>query len=95
MNGSNLMSWWVALTGSIAMIALILTTFGIMLGIVKPADAMNRVGAILGIVLVLMLAPCILVGVWSVLSLWEQVSLVTIGVVVWRLRRPRRQPRTP
>jgi len=87
------MQGWLTLVGSLAIIALVLTAFGIMLGIVKRADAVNRVGAILGIVIVLVLAPGILAGVWSAMSLWQQISLVAIAVIVWQLRRPRRQPR--
>lgn len=48
----------------LAAIAFILTAFGIMLGIVKPADALRRVGAILGIVVLLMVIPVTLVNVW-------------------------------
>lgn len=91
MNGSNFMQGWIALVGSLAMIALVLTSLGIMLGIVKRADAVNRIGAILGIVIVLILAPGILVGVWSAMSLWEQFSLVAIAVIVWQLRQPRKR----
>ena len=41
MSASNFMHGWAVLVGSLAMIALILTAFGIMLGMVKPADAVN------------------------------------------------------
>ena len=64
MGESNFMQGWVALAGSLAMIALILTAFGLMLGIVKPADAVKHVGAILGIVIALMLVPGALVSAW-------------------------------
>ena len=59
------MQWWVALAGLLAMIALILTAFGLMLGIVKPADALRRVGAILGVIMLLMVLPAVLVNLWS------------------------------
>jgi len=91
MSGSNFMRGWIAFVGSLAIIALILTAFGIMLGIVKRADAVNRIGAILGIVIVLMLAPGILAGVWSAMSMWEQFSLVAIAVIAWQLRQPRKR----
>jgi hypothetical protein len=65
-----------------------------MLGILKPADALRRVGAILGIVIVLMLIPGVLVSAWSGMSLWQQISLVAIGIGVLQWLRPRRQPRT-
>lgn len=87
------MQGWLTLVGSFAIIALVLTAFGIMLGIVKPSDAVNRVGAILGIVIVLMMAPGILAVVWSAMSLWQQIGLVAVGVIVLQLVRPRRQPR--
>jgi hypothetical protein len=36
MTGSNFMQGWVTFAGSLAIIALILTAFGLMLGIVNP-----------------------------------------------------------
>jgi hypothetical protein len=47
----------------------------------------------LGIVIVQMLAPGILAGVWSAISLWQQTGLVVVGIVGWQLRRPRRRQR--
>ena len=93
MSASNFMHGWVALTGSVATIALILTAFGIMLGIVKPADVLKHVGAILGIVIVLMLIPGVLVSAWSGMSLWQQIALVAIGIGIWQWRRSRQQTR--
>jgi hypothetical protein len=90
---SNLIVWWQTFLGSLAMIGVILIAVGIMFGIVKPADAMKHVGAILGIVSVLMLAPCILLNAWSGMSLWQEIALIAIGVAVWWWWRPRRQPR--
>jgi hypothetical protein len=55
--------------GSFATIAVPLAVLGIMLGIVKPADALRRVGTILGVVMLLMLIPAILMRVWSGMSL--------------------------
>ena len=61
---------------------IILTAFGTMLDIVKPADALKRIGAILGIVIVLMLAPGVLAGVWSAMSLWQQFGIVILGIII-------------
>jgi hypothetical protein len=83
----------VALTGLLAIVALILTAFGLMFGIVKPADAIRRVAAILGVVIALMSAPGVLVGVWSAMSLWQRLGLAAIGVGVWQWRRPCRRQR--
>jgi hypothetical protein len=92
MNGSNFMQWWMALLGSIATIALILTAFGLMLSIVKPADALKRVGAILGIVIVLIFILSVVASVWSGMSLWQQIGLAAIAIAFLKWRRPRRQP---
>ena len=89
MTGSNFMQGWLTLTGSLAMIALILTAFGIMLGIVKPTDALKRIGAILGIVILLLLIPGILVGVWATIPLWQRLALAAIGMGLWQWRRSR------
>jgi hypothetical protein len=77
-----------ALLGSIATIALILTAFGLMLGMVKPADALKRVGAILGVLVLLTVLPAVLVNIWSGMLLWQQLGLAALGIAVWQLRRP-------
>jgi hypothetical protein len=93
MGESNFMHGWVALIGSLATIALILMALGLMLGIVKPADAMNRVGAILGIVIVLIFIPSVLASAWSGMSMWQRLALAAIGLALWQWRRPRRRTR--
>jgi hypothetical protein len=89
MKGSNFMQGWAALLGSLAIIAIVLTAFGLMLGIVKPADALRRVGAILGVVMLLMVIPVVLVSAWSGMSLWQQIALTAIGIGIWQWRRSR------
>ncbi len=93
MNGSNFMQGWVALTGSVAMIALILTAFGLMLGIVKPSDALRRVAAILGVVMLLLVLPAVLVSIWSSMSLWQRLVLAAIAIGLWQWRRQRGESR--
>jgi hypothetical protein len=87
------MQGWVALAGWLAMIALILTAFGLMLGIVKPADAMRRVGAILGVVMLLTVLPAVLVNLWSGMSLWHRLALAAVVLGVCLLKRPQRESR--
>jgi hypothetical protein len=84
MNGSNFMHWWMNLVGSFATIALILKALEIMLCIVKPEDALRRVGAILGIVILLVFIQGVLVSAWSCMTLWEKIGLVAIGAAVWQ-----------
>ena len=93
MSESSLMHGWVPLLGSLATIAIILTAIGLMVGIVKPADAMKSIGAILGMVIALMLIPCVLVSAWSGMSLWQQIALGAIGIGVWQWCRPPRRTR--
>jgi hypothetical protein len=50
-------------------------------------------GATLSIIIVLMMAPGILVGIWSAMSLWQQIGLIAIGVGVFQLVHPRRRTR--
>jgi hypothetical protein len=88
MNCSSIMHAWMILLGLLAIIALILTAFVLMLGILKPADAPKRIAAILGVLILLMLIPDILVSAWSGLSLWQQIALAAIGIVVWQGLRP-------
>lgn len=64
-----------------------MTAIGLMMGIAKPANALKRIGAILGIVIVLTLMPSVLLGAWSGMALWQQVALVANGVGVWRLKQ--------
>ncbi|MGA3080566.1 MAG: hypothetical protein ABSD44_04185 [Terracidiphilus sp.] len=90
MIGSNFMQGWITFVGALAIIALILTAFGIMLGIVKPADLLKYVGAILGVVVALMVLPGVLLSAWSGMALWRQIALIAIGVGAFRWMRPRR-----
>jgi hypothetical protein len=61
-----------------------------MLGIVKPADALRRVGAILGIVTLLTVLPAVLVNIWSGMALWQRLGLAATALGVFLLKRPRR-----
>lgn len=90
MSELNFMHGWMTLIGSLATIALILVVFGLMLGIVKPADALKHIGVILGFVIVLMLIPGILVSAWSGMSLWQQIALAAIVIGIWQWRRTRK-----
>jgi len=53
------------------MIGVILTDFGLMLGVVKTASAMKHLDAIVSIVIALMLIPGILGNAWRRLGFLE------------------------
>ena len=74
---------WHAIVGSAAMISLILTAFGLMLGIVKPAEFLKRIGTLLGIVILLWVIPGVIASAWSSLPLWQRCGVVAIGISVF------------
>jgi len=82
-----------SILGSLALIAIIMTALGTIVGLVKPADALKYCVAIVGIVIVTVLIVSVLVGLWSSMSLWQRIILAVILFGVWRLRQERRQPR--
>ena len=86
MNESIFMRGWASIIGSLATIAMIVTALGVLLGVLKPAAALKRIGACLGIVILLMLIPGALVDLWSVMSVWQQIALAAIGVAMLVLR---------
>jgi hypothetical protein len=82
-----------SILGSLALIAIIMTALGTIVGLVKPADAMKYCGVVAGIVIITVLIVSVLVGLWSSMSLWQRLMLAVILFSVWRLRQLRRQPR--
>jgi hypothetical protein len=63
---------------SLAIIVIIPTALGLMMGIVKPADAPKHIGAILSVVIVLTLIPDVLMSDRSIISLWQRPALAAI-----------------
>ncbi len=82
-----------SIIGSVAVMAIIVSALGTMVGLVKPADTAKYCGAIIGIAIVLVLLVSVFVGLWSSMSLWQKVVVVAIVFGVWRLRRERNRPR--
>jgi hypothetical protein len=93
MNESIFRHGWATIIGSLATVAIIVTALGLLLGVLKAADALKRIGAYLGIVVLLMLIPGALVSLWSVMSVWQRLGAAAIVLVVSLLKRPRRKSR--
>lgn len=87
---TRFMQSWVHMIGSLAMIALILTAFGVMLGMVKPADSVKLIGAIVGILMVFLIIPGVVASAWLSMSIWQRLGLTLIGMAVLLLIRPKR-----
>lgn len=83
---TNFMHGCPSLVGPLAIIAIIVAAMGLMLGLVKPADALKYIGVILGIAIVSSLIVSVFVRLWSNISLWQRAILAAIVFGVWRLR---------
>jgi len=81
------------LVGSVAVIAIIVTAFGLMLGFLKPADAFKRIGVIAGTVIVLFELPQIVVRTWSAILWWQRLALIAVGLVILYAVASRREKR--
>jgi hypothetical protein len=82
MNGSNFMHGWVALEGSLAILALILIALGLILGIVKPVDLPRHLGVIVSIVILLIMLPAIIVGLWNAMSFGQHLGIIVICAAI-------------
>lgn len=76
----NLLNRIAQITGVLAVIAIIVTAFGLMLGILKPADASKRIGVIVGTVIALLILPQIIIGEWMMLTIWQQIGVISLVV---------------
>lgn len=84
---------WLAILQLFAIVGIVVVAFGLMVGMMKPSDALKHIGAILGMIIILMLLPGILIGTWSRLLLWQKLDLTAIVAALWFLRRSQRRPR--
>jgi hypothetical protein len=92
MDGTVFIHGWAQIVGSLAMIAIIVTALGTMIGLVKPADALKYCGAIAGIAIVLVMLVSVLVSLWLSLSLWQKAIAALAMFTVWWLRKEGRRP---
>lgn len=93
MNLANFMQDRSQLVKSLAVLAIILTAFGLMLGFTQPAIALRCVAAILSIVVMLLLIPCAVTKLSSDVPLWQWICLAAIGIGIWQWRRTRQSRR--
>lgn len=84
---------WVSILQLLAILSIVAVALGLMIGAVKPSDALKHIGTILGMVIILMLLPGILIGTWSRLLIWQKLGLAAIVAVLWFLRQSHRRSR--
>jgi hypothetical protein len=68
------------IVGTLATIAIIVAAFGLMLGILKPADAFKRIGVTVGIVIALLILAQVVIAEWLALTIWQQFGVVAVGL---------------
>lgn len=79
---TDILSWWNAILEA-AVIAIVVIAIGLMIGVIDARRAVGRIGAVLGAVVLLLVLPSILLGLWRSLSLWQQLGIITLlGLVV-------------
>lgn len=76
----NFINGIVEIVGLLAIIAILVTAFGLMLGILKPVDAFKRIGLIVGTVIGLLILPQIVIGEWMALTIWQQIGVIVLVV---------------
>jgi putative effector of murein hydrolase LrgA (UPF0299 family) len=85
----TLLQAWARLVESVAVIGIVVTALCLMLGIVERREVLKHIESIIGIAILLILVPALIVNAWAVLSLWQQIGVVAIGVLIWILQRSR------
>jgi len=93
MSGSIFVHGWATIIGSLATIAIIVIALGLLLGVLKLAEALKRIGALLGIVILLTLIPGAFATLWFAMSVWQRIALAVMGITILWWRRPRGQTR--
>lgn len=77
----------------VAVIAIVVIAFGLMIRVIKPPDALRRIGAALGGMVISIVVPPIIIHLWGALSLWQRLgitALVGFGLAVAWNRYPNR-----
>lgn len=79
---TRLLSLWDGLVGSAALIAIILLALCVMVSAVKLGDLPRHLGVIVGIVILLIMLPAIIVGLWNTMSFGQHLGIATILIVI-------------
>ncbi len=93
---ARLLSVWDGLVGSAALIAIILLALCVMVSAVKLGDVPRHLGVIVGIVILLIILPAIIIGLWNAMSFGQHLGIATILIAIIFLisaahRKPKKQ----
>jgi hypothetical protein len=90
---TKLLSAWDSLVGSVALLAIIVLSFCVMVSAVKPSDVPRHLGAIVGVVILLIMLPAIIMGLWNTLSLGQHLRIIVVcAAITFLVGSSRRRP---
>jgi hypothetical protein len=69
---------WNGLVGCVALLGIVVIAFGIMLRVMDVSEGLRRLGLVLGCAVLLTLLPSVIVGIWSGLTIWQKIGILTI-----------------
>ena len=73
---STFFGFWDATVESAAVIIIVVIAIGLMVGLLEPALALTRIAMVLGGVILLLILPAIISGIWHTLSLGQQLGII-------------------
>ena len=95
---NTILGLWDALVESLALIAIVVTVLGLMVRVIELGRGLQIIGSTLAALVLLVMLPAILIGIWHTLSSWQKLGsiglLSLVGAVMYESRRiGRRQER--
>ena len=79
---TRLLSLWDGLVGSAALIAIIVLALCVMVSAVKLGDVPRHLGVIVGIVILLIMLPAIILGLWNAMSFGQHLEIVALVLMI-------------
>jgi hypothetical protein len=89
---ARLLSVWDGLVGFAAIVAITVLAFCVTVSAVKPGDVLRHLGMIVSVVILLIMLPAIIAGLWSAISIGERLGMIVLCVAIVILLGSRRRP---
>ena len=75
---NSLLELWDMIVESVAVIIIIVTAIGTMVGLVELSLALKRIMLALSYLVLLLVLPPVIVNAWRTLSLWQHIGLIVL-----------------
>ena len=79
---ARLLSVWDSLVGAAALIAVVILGLSVMVRAVNREDVLRRLGVIVGVVILLIMLPAIIVGLWNAMSFGQHLAIAAMAVAI-------------